>query len=93
MLDVDDHCVRVTHAIMPAILLCTSKDMNGRIVQEGWGDLTAVDFRGDAELLHHWPPPNFDVKVCASVEPHIQRHSLHHRPDLMWRFLVHRAKE
>lgn len=31
--------------------------------QEGWGDLTAVDFRGDAELLHHWPPPNFDVKI------------------------------
>jgi hypothetical protein len=38
--------------------------------QEGWGDLTAVDFRGDAELLHHWPPPNFDVKVHLDGTAH-----------------------
>ena len=33
--------------------------------QDGWGDLTAVDFHQDAELLHSWPPPNFDVKVIS----------------------------
>lgn len=31
--------------------------------QQGWGDLSIIDFAEDAKLLNNWPPEAFDLKV------------------------------
>lgn len=35
-------------------------------LQAGWGNLQAVDFQSDAELLYNWPPAHFDVKARST---------------------------
>lgn len=38
-------------------------------LQAGWGDLKVVNFHEEAELLHRWPPPHFDVQVTDTLAP------------------------
>lgn len=48
---------------VPEKLLLQGQSILFVIPQAGWGDLQAVDFHRDAELLYKWPPAQFDVKV------------------------------